>query len=55
MEKLVNALCTVLTFIVLYAVMGSLAPDPSVRAIWAALFAAGFSYLFFRRTRNSKD
>lgn len=56
MEKIVTVLCTVIVFLVFFAALGGLDFDAPVRAIFAALFAAGFGYIFFRPTKNnSKD
>ncbi len=54
MEKMVNVACTLLTFVVLFAVMDAWEPDESVRFIWAALFAGAFGYIFFRTSKKSE-
>ena len=55
MEKIVSTLCTVITFLVFFAVLGGLEFDPPVRAIFAGLFAAGFGYIFFRPAKNKSE
>ena len=55
MEKVVNVACTLLTFVVLFAVLGAWELDDSVRFIWAALFAAAFGYIFFRTRKKTKE
>lgn len=54
MEKIVNVACTLLTVVVLFAVLGAWAVDESERFIWAALFAVAFGFIFFRTSKKSE-
>lgn len=55
MKKIVGAVCTLITFVVLFAVLGSLEPNVGARSIWAALFAGAFYFIFFRTNKKSES
>ncbi|MGP4968975.1 hypothetical protein, partial [Glutamicibacter ardleyensis] len=55
MEKIVNAACTLLTFVTFFAVLGAWELDEAVRFIWAAMFAGAFGYIFFRTSKKSEN
>lgn len=55
MGKIVGVACTLITFIVLFAVLGSLEPNVGSRSIWAALFSGAFYFIFFRANKKSED
>lgn len=54
MERIVNVACTLITFVVLFTVLGAWELGDSVRFIWAALFAGAFGYIFFRTRKKSE-
>lgn len=54
MEKVVNIVCTLIVFVVFFAVLSAWEFDESVQFIWAALFAAAFGYIFFRTSKETE-
>lgn len=55
MEKVVNIVCTLLTFVLFFFVLKAWDLDEPVRFIWAALFAGAFSYIFFRTRKKTEE
>ena len=55
MEKVESVLCTLLIFVVFFAVLSAWELDESVRFSWAALFTAAFGYIFLDQARNLKN